>query len=215
MLAHILVIILGCMKEALDLDKEIHTIHSTVETIVACLVIIVRQLSAWKGYKDIKVHRSKMEYIDTNKGGQIKSLAIEQMMKAYTVVFMVILSFNIIAFICLYFADHLAWTVLTNNFSLVMVMALDAPLRQRMQAEMALITEDHQKAVLYETSLLLEEAMKVAEGKTREQVKTRVDKFLYALKDTDAFKQPDYIRISEDCKPQEGLNMLTTMSAIS
>ncbi len=203
------------MKEALDLDKEIHTIHSTVETLVACLVIIIRQLSAWKGYKQIKEHRGKMEYVDINKGGKTKSRAIEQMMKAYTVVFMLILSFNIAAFVFLYFVDHLSWTVLSNNFSLVMVMALDAPLRQRMQAEMSLITEDHQKAVLYETSLLLEEAMHASERNTQKKVKMRVDRFLKALKDTDAFKQPDYIQISEGCKPQEGLNMLTTMSDIS
>ncbi len=206
------VIVLGCLKEALNMRRDspqIHFIHSLVETLVACIVILVRQVSAWHAYKQLKIYRHKVEYVDKENGVKVRNRVIRKLLIIYSVVFALILIFNITAFLCCYFFAHLAWTILSNNFSLVTVMALDGPLRQRMQAEMALVSADHQKAVLYETDLLLNEAINAPEGAARQRVKKRVQKFQLALKDTDAFKQPDYITIPD------GMNMLTTMEVVS
>lgn len=197
------------------MPPKIHFVHSLVETLVTCLVVIVRQVSAWHGYKRLKDHRHNVEYIDAKKSGKTKSRAAQTIVEVYTIVFAMVLAFNILAFLCFYFFAHLGYTIMSNNFALVVIMALDAPIRQRMTAEMMLITEDHQKAVLYETSLLLEEAMNASDGSERARVKSRVEKFQNALKSTDAFKQPDYICIPDELKSQDQLNMLTTMNVVS
>ena len=95
-------------------------------------------------------------------------------------------------------------------------MASETLLRGRMTAEGTLIREDHGKAVTYEMSLLLNEAVSAPEGLARERVNQRVRKFQEAFKETTMFNQPEYINVPDNFKVQDDqLNMLTTMEVIS
>ncbi len=215
---HLTVVLLGCLKEALDLREEaedIHFAHSFVETLVAVLIIIIRIVSAWYAFKQIKKHRHKVEHVDVAAGVKTRSRVLKHLLKAYTVNGIFFVLFAIACFLLFFFLAHLGWTILSNNFALVVVMALDGLLRERMGAEYTLVKEDHQKAVLFETTLLLDEMMTAPEGPVRQRVSQRVVKFQKALKDTDAFKQPSYIYIPDDYKPKSPYDTITTMEVVS
>ena len=216
---HLTVVVLGVLKECLNLrtvPKEAHFWHSVVETFITILIIIIRHVSTWHAFKQLKIQRHKVEYVDPKLGVKTRSKALKRLLKCYTALVIFLILLVIVCFILFYTLAHLGWTILSNNFTLVIIMASDTLLRGRMTAEGTLIREDHGKAVTYEMSLLLNEAVSAPEGLARERVNQRVRKFQEAFKETTMFNQPDYINVPDNFKVQDDqLNMLTTMEVIS
>ena len=216
---HLTVVVLGALKEALDLrevNEDLHLAHSIVETLVTVLIMVIRHVSAWHAFKELKKLRHKVEYIDLHHGEKTRSKVLKKILKGYSVVSVAMTLFAVICFFLFLFLAHLGWTILSNNFALVVAMACDALLRDRMSAEANLVHQDHVKAVTYEMSLLLDEATGAPEGPLRERVNKRVNKFQRSFKNTKLFDQPDYIYIPDDYKPQyDQLNAVTTMQVVS
>ena len=206
------------MKEALDLrevNEDLHLARSIVETLVTVLIMVKRHVSAWHAFKELKKLRHKVEYIDLNHGEKTRSKVLKKILKGYSVISVFMTLLAVICFF-LFLLAHLGWTILSNNFALVVAMACDALLRDRMSAEANLVHQDHVKAVTYEMSLLLDEATSAPEGPLRERVNKRVDKFQKSFEDTKLFDQPDYIYIPNGYKPQyDQLNAVTTMQVMS
>ena len=219
LMLHLAVVVLGVLKECLNLrtvSEEAHFWHSVVETFIAILIIIIRHVSAWHAFKQLKIQRNKVEYVDPKLGVKTRSTALKRLLKCYTTFAIFLILLVIVCFILFYSLAHLGWTILSNNFALIMIMASDALLRGRMTAEGSLMREDHSKAVTYEMSLLLNEAVNVPEGLARERINRRVRKFQEAFKETTMFNQPEYINVPDNFKAQDDqLNMLTTIEVIS
>ncbi len=198
---HMLVIVLGVLKEALDLRQvaeDLHFAHSLVETIATVLIIVIRHVSAWHAFKKIKRTRRKTEHVDVDLGIKTRSRSLKVQLKCYSVVSVMIALFAVVCFVLFYFLAHLGWTILSNNAALIWIMACDGLLRSRMGAESRLVLEDHRKAVLCEMSLLLKEATNAPEGPVRDSVNQRVERFQKAFKDTDCLNQPEYISLPEN-----------------
>ena len=163
---HLTVVVLGVLKECLNLrtvSKEAHFWHSVVETFITILIIIIRHVSAWHAFKQLKIQRHKVEHVDPKLGVKTRSRALKRLLKCYTTLAIFLILLAIVCFILFYTLAHLGWTILSNNFALVIIMASDTLLRGRMAAEGTLIREDHSKAVTYEMSLLLNEAVSAPE----------------------------------------------------
>ncbi len=216
---HTTVIVLGVLKEALDLRdvaEDIHLAHSLVETLATILIIVIRHVSAWHAFKGLKKIRHEVEYIDINVGVKTRSRVLKKILKGYSVISVLMVLFAVVCFLVFWFLVHLGWTILSNNFVLIVVMACDSLLRERMGAEKNLVIDDQRKAVISEMCLLLDEATTAPEGPSRQMVNSRVEKFHKALRDTKLFKQPDYIKIPDEYrKLNDEMNMLTTMEAVS
>ena len=106
------------------------------------------------------------------------------------------------------FLVHLGWTILSNNFVLVVAMVCAGLIKDRMDRVISLIREDQHKAVLYEANLLLKEAQSAFFGKSPGQY-YKVNQFLKCLKETDMFGQPDHIKIMN--KYGSELSMMLTI----
>ena len=212
-------VVLGALKEALDLRtvaEDIHLAQSIVETLVTVLILIIRHVSAWHAFKKLKKLRHKVEYIDLKRGIKTRSRTLKKLLKGYSAISVIMTVFAVVCFFLFYTLAHLGWTILSNNFALVIAMACDALLRNRMGAEANLVSQDHIKAVTYEMSLLLDEATAAAEEPLRQRSNARVEKFQRAFRDTKLFDQPDYIYIPDEYKPgSDQLNMISTMQVVS
>ena len=92
------------------------------------------------------------------------------------------------------FLAHLGWTILSNNFVLVVAMVCAGLVKDRMDRVISMIREDQHKAVLYEANLLLNEAHSAFSSKSPGQYFYKVNQFLKCLKDTDVFNQPHHIK---------------------
>ena len=107
------------------------------------------------------------------------------------------------------FLAHLGWTILSNNFVIVVAMVFANIVRIRMDNLIAVIREDQHKAVLYEATLLLEESKVAVTSGEHQNYFNRVDHFKETLKNTEKFDQPGHIRVMD--QNGSNLDMFTTM----
>ena len=104
---------------------------------------------------------------------------------------------------------HLGWTILSNNFVLVVAMVCAGVVKDRMDRIIAVIREDQHKAVLYEATLLLKEAHEAFSSKAPGQYFYKINTFIKSLKQTDLFDRPDHIKVMD--KYSSDLSLFVTM----
>ena len=98
---HLTVVVLGALKEASDLreiNEDLHLTHSIVETLVTVLVMVIRHVSAWHAFKELKKLRHKVEYIDLHHGEKTRSKVLKKILKGYSVVSVAMTLFAVICF---------------------------------------------------------------------------------------------------------------------
>ncbi len=213
---HMSVLVLGVMKEALNLrtvDEDLHLIHSVIETFVSCVVVVIRIASTRHGVKELHEKRESNEVVGSTTNIEAKDINRE--VTIFTVFAISLILADWAAFFMFMYIPgaNLGWTILSNNTVLLFGTVFANHVGGRISSEMAQINQDHHKAVIYETVLLLTES---AMAQTREEkivINDKVEKFCKALRDTDLFKQPDYITCPEDIQPH--WDTITSMEMIS
>ena len=227
---HITVLVLGVLKEALNLrtvDEDIHLIHSIVETVAACLVVVSRLAGAWSIYHDSKKHRTQTQY-----GHERTNPRPTQI---FTVLCVTLLLANISATLFFYFFAHLGWTILSNNFVLLVLTVSYTLATERLNNHLTRDITDQHKAIIREMMLLSQELQNAVDrehdsrysltarhrslnsstdnhhsaGPVKE-VSEKIQLFCRAVRDTELFKTPDYI----DCPSQKNgsnIDMITHM----
>ena len=213
---HVSVLILGVLKEALNLrevDEDLHLVHSVVETFVSCNLAIIRIVSAWHAFKDLRLKRKDFEVISDH-----HTLPLAGLRKAlvfFTSVATVLIIGDIIAFFIFKFVPgaHLGWTILTNNALLLYITVSSNQILSRITRELGAIELDHHKAILYETMLLMTELSNARDKNQLEEVQSRVDLFYKALRDTAVLSRPDYIECPQSDRPH--WDAITSMEVVS
>ena len=161
----------------------------------------------------LKVHE-EIEHIDGSVK-QVRSPAIKRIVIGYTVISVTMALFSIFTFIFFYLFAHLGWTVLSNNFVLVVITVSTALVGERMSKEVALAKEDQHKAVIYESVLLLTEVAmaKPSTADQKQKLVEKIERFCKSLQETDMFAQPGYIQVPDRYKPQ--WDVVTSMQMFS
>lgn len=155
----------------------------------------------------------EIEHIGGSTTDLVGTPAMRRLVLGYTAVAVTMAIFTLTTFICFYYFAHLGWTVLSNNFTLVIITVTTALIGERMGKEIALAREDQHKAVIYESLLLLSELSVAKPGPIRDKLVGNTERFCKAIRDTDMFSQPQYIQVPEKYKPQ--WDVLTTMQMFS
>ena len=98
-------------------DDNLELIHSVIEMVVTCLLVIMRTAMGWVDYQEVKQTVYKHEHVVD------KTLAKGRHLKMWLVIYTasscILLALVIITFSVFYSLDHLAWTILVNQFTLV------------------------------------------------------------------------------------------------
>ena len=149
----------------------------------------------------LKVHQD-IEHVDGSTVDMVRSPAMRRILIGYTIIAATMATFSIVTFIIFYIFAHLGWTVLSNNFVLVVITVCIALKGERMGKELELAKEDQHKAVIYESVLLLTELAMVKSSENKQKLVEKVERFCRSLQDTEMFAQPGYIQVPDKYKPQ-------------
>ena len=126
---HIGAIVLGVTKEALDYRhneaEDLEIAHTTAETTAVILIIVIRIVSIWHKRREIIEIRKEVEHMDEHMLEQMHGGALTSLCITFTVVAVIMAVFALVTLILFYFLAHLGWTVLSNNFALVIVTVLN------------------------------------------------------------------------------------------
>ena len=160
----------------------------------------------------LKVHE-EVEHVDGRSANLVHNPAIKRIVIGYTIIAVTMALFAILTFIFFYYFAHLGWTVLSNNFALVVITVFTALVGERMGKEVALAKQDQHKAVIYESVLLLTEVAMAKPSEDKQNLVEKIERFCKALQETDMFAQPGYIQVPERYKPQ--WDVITTMQMFS
>jgi len=215
---HTTITILGAVKVILKLhevDEDIELLHSCLETIASTVILIIRFVAARHGFKEIKEYRSHMEIHADEEKEDGTILQLRKYVRMFQIVSVFLGTLNVLALLLLIFIDEgdLGWTIITNNITLIVVMALDGQVSGMMGSEMHTLREDQHKAVVYETLLLMAESNRAADKSSREHARVRTERFCKALRDTSLLQRPEYVTCSTGVSPD--LDLITTMQVVS
>lgn len=202
---HMTVLVLGVAKEALDLrtvNEDLHLIHSAIETLLTILTIVIRVVSVRGKSKLIKGHVTSLEYVEDPTSVIIQGQGLRNWLHRFYLLGVILIVIVVTCFLLFYFLVHLGWTILSNNFCLEVATVASNLLLERLDTITDRICQDHHKAVIYESGLLLQEAY--YETQTTEKRASFFEKarrFSKALMDTELFERPEHIERSEQMKP--------------
>ncbi|ELT92169.1 hypothetical protein CAPTEDRAFT_215030 [Capitella teleta] len=223
---HLTALGLGVVKEAANYREEeevLHLIHSIIETLVSILLVTVRIVSGWTAFYYITKQVYKIERLKgsstTNLHDIIQGQSLRRWLKLYTFGGVLLDLFLVGTFVCFYFFAHLGWTVLTNQFALVVIGVMASLYMTRVSKTMSTNREDQHKAALYESMLLLQELQTLsaspdAKDEDKRALSDRIARFSKALRDTQMFEQPGTIELSEKYKPAYSLTMNAMMQSM-
>ena len=199
---HIVVIVLGASKEALDYrqtshseDGVLHMLLSVLECFLANLQITLRSLAVWTNFKSIKGDIRGIEYL--SRPASARGRGLRTGVGFFIVFFVLLVMGNIACFVVLYMYYHLGWTIISNAVAMLIVMDVAYLFNQRIDKIKVIIAKDHHKVALYESVLLLRESF-VLRGRDRLDYYDRADKFLHCFSQTPEFDKPTYIHLLKD-----------------
>lgn len=178
----------------LNIQCKANSFYSLVLRFISSFQIVVtRVIGGWQGYKSLSKARKCVEHVDS--GEILHSPHLRRAVQCLTGLGVFLCLFLLAAYTCFFIFGHLTWTILTNNFAIIVITASSGLLMGRIDAELAGINDDHHKAVIYESMLLLTECVY---SKKPEAMIAKIDRFCKALRDTNVFEKPDYIEIPHD-----------------
>ena len=160
--------------------------------------------AAWEGFKALRGDRVSLEYVDGDSG--LRMPRLRRVLIGFTIFGCILLGGALTAFIMFYFLAHLGWTILTNNFCIIVMTALSGILTARIDAELEGIKQDQHKAIICETVMLLSESANAVDGEERQKLNEKIERFCKSLRDTVMFERPDYITV-----PHTQLNLITQL----
>ena len=214
---HVLVVVLGSLKEALDLAvvaEDLHIAHSVLETVVTVIIVSIRMASARHGMAEIKVHRVRMEV--WNRSDDPTSEWLARRVKQFVIFSSILVFLDIAALFTLIFVEDgdLAWTIITNNTVLIIVGGFGDQVIGMLSKEMASMREDQHKAVIYECILLMTECLRASSNEEKKKAFAQAEHFCRALRDTELVQQPDHVTYASESSQMDLLSSLQVVSML-
>ena len=155
--------------------------------------------------KEVKEQMTLLQHhenkTDTNeKLYSLTGNSLRRIVNGFTVLAASLILFVIVCLVTLVLLDEMTWTILTNNFALVLGTVTSNMILLRIQKIKTQVVVDEHKILVYESALLLKESLKLAPDPTNAKVRVYHDEvqlYLRALKSTEQLKRPDHIEIDE------------------
>ena len=155
--------------------------------------------------KEVKEQMTLLQHhenkTDTNeKLYSLTGNSLRRIVNGFTVLAAGLILFVIVCLVTLVLLDEMTWTILTNNFALVLGTVTSNMILLRIQKIKTQVVVDEHKVLVYESALLLKESLKLAPDPTNAKVRVYSDEvqlYLRALKSTEQLKRPDHIEIDE------------------
>ena len=138
---------------------------------------------------------------------------LQRLVNMFCVLAVVLILFTTICLIAFALSDHLTWTILSNNFVMIVGTVTSNLILLRISHIQSAIRMDQHKTVLYESTLLLQESVKVRSEQQQTAYRKRLKLFLTALADTELFRQPDHIEL--DQKHKDKYDLMTNLEMMS
>ena len=138
---------------------------------------------------------------------------LQRLVNMFTALATVLIFFTTICLVAFALTDHLTWTILSNNFVMIVGTVTSNLILLRISRIQAAIRTDQHKTVLYESTLLLQESLRARTGAQQQAYHKRVGLFLRALMDTELFKQPNHIEL--DNKYKDKFDLMTNLEMLS
>ncbi len=206
---HLAAVVLGVVKEAMDLRtyaEDLEMAHSLAEIVVAVLLIVLRIVQAHRRFAELKNNAYELEYIspDEVQEEDVRGRGLKSWLKGVTLLGVLLILLAVACFVAFYFLVHLGWTVLSNQFCLVVFLVVANLFSQRVTVALGRIKQDQHRAVLLESLLLLSEARLAYSKQEMDKYFSSVEKFERAVKDTEMVKQPEHILFEEEDKARYG-----------
>jgi hypothetical protein len=195
---HIIALALGAAKEAMDIRRisdDLELIHSLVETFVAFLMITIRMIVNWYAFKVLKDTAYKFEHFSSD-SKKLRGGALKHWRNVVIAIGVMMLALIITCFILFKFLVHLGWTILSNNFAMIVFTVVSGLYTSRVEKTRASIREDQHKAVLYESLLLIKETCDPSKNNTK-PFREKLIRFMKATEDTSFLSKPPHIEISD------------------
>ena len=126
--------------------------------------------------------------------------SLRKIVNFFTGLALSLIAFVIVSLVTLVLLDEMTWTILTNNFALVLGTVTSNMILLRIQKVKTQVIVDEHKVIICESALLLKESLKMVpepkDDKVR-QYSTEVQLYLRALTSTDSLERPGHIEIDE------------------
>ena len=187
---HVATIVLGAVKEALNMRtvaEVLHLVHSVIETFLALLQTLIRLISAWMSYRALRQDMYRLEHVDPEMY-DCRGRNLRVWLNVVTAICVTMMVGVVVCFLVFYYEVHLGWTLLSNQFAMISVTTAANLFQARVSSLEARINGDHHKAVLYEAVRL------IAEGNDSDKAKA----FISSLVETPQFLLPHYIRTTDN-----------------
>lgn len=194
-----IVLSLGIAKEAVRLkekDAMLHLIHSTLETGIACLQVVLRAIGTRMKFSQLTAFERQNEAVE-NAGVSVYGQALHKLITGYVVLSAFLFTLMISSYVAFLLSDHLEWTPLTNNTSLVLMTVTSGLLTVRLVKVEWRVGTDQQRAVVCELMLLLDEAERAADDPQRadNQWRKTLGRFKAARQHSEMFGHPRHITL--------------------
>ncbi len=211
---HLTAVILGVVKEAMDMRtyaEDLEMAHSLAEIVVTVLLIVLRIVQAYRRFAELKDNAYELEYIspDEVQEEDVRGKGLKRWLNGITLLGVLLILLAVACFVAFYFLVHLGWTVLSNQFCLVVFLVVANLYSERVAEALGRIKQDQHRAVLLESLLLLNEARLAYSKQEMDKYFSAVEKFERAVKDTEMMKQPEHILLEEEEKARD-----STISAL-
>ena len=145
--------------------------------------------------KDVKKQMQILQHHDNKTEDQSEKLysltgnSLRKIVNFFTGLALSLIAFVIVSLVTLVLLDEMTWTILTNNFALVLGTVTSNMILLRIQKVKTQVIVDEHKVIICESALLLKESLKMVpepkDDKVR-QYSTEVQLYLRALTNTDS-----------------------------
>ncbi len=204
-LAAVVLGVLGVVEEAMDMQtyaEHLQMAHNLAEIVVTVLLIVLRIVQAYRRFAELKNNAYELEYIspDVVQEEDVRGKGLKRWLKGVTLLGVLLILLAVACFVAFYFLVHLGWTVLSNQFCLVVFLVVANLYSQRVTVVLGRIKQDQHRVVLLESLLLLSEARLAYNKQEMAKYFELVEKFERAVKDTEMMKRPEHILLEEEEK---------------
>ena len=199
------VLSIGVCKEAFDLRQDdstllLHRACTFVETFVAVLQVIVQAVFVTTLYVANRKHLQN--YVISEADDSLKDVSsgpkpMDTWVKVYIGFTTGLVVFMLTSHFFFQYVLHQGWTLLSNNFCLIVMTATSVIHQRRVIRQAALLREDEQKMAAHEALLLLDEA-KAARHQKINPILAREEHLRNDVAASALFAIPDYVTLT-DC----------------
>ena len=171
-------------------------------------LIAVRLSSTWLEYREFR--REICENITHAHHTDVEGRSLRNWVILYTVFCVTLEVFCVGSTLAFHFTGNLDWTVLVNQFCLIVILSTSGLLMSRIELALVRKTEDELKTIIHEGALILHDVISARTPQELGQGQKTGSEFLRALEKSDNLALPGYITLAEGEGTKHNTSALTS-----